>query len=420
MSSINDDEILFHQMVHSFSLDHLRKILDSIPNQSSNGNESSLRDRLIYLLTSSNLSLKSLAIQKMVDVHWLRTVEMRPLESLHVDLSNISDIAEHLLVPQNEALHFEHDLPFFKTICTLLSPLYCKSEVQIITLHKFFYIEKSTRDLIVRSWDNDTKAYKCGVILRLEQIGEKPFTDRLPFDFKVSVNGHKCLLPKSIPKSSEVSTSSTNNTIPCQSNIHIDLTEYLDLNTSSQNSLDVKWSNEISDFIVGVYVVQKLIWKNLLVNLKKRPFCVAEKTIERIKEFAESEIDLLISIQDPITKLRMKLPARGIGCTHLQCFDAIHFLQMNEQKPMWLCPLCKKRIKFKNMEIDEYFLKIIENPNLSEECENIVLSKDGTWTEKKINAVSNNLRTNNCESTNIGVIILSDSEDDDIIKNQNV
>ena len=132
------------------------------------------------------------------------------------------------------------------------------------------------------------------------------------------------------------------------------------------------------------------------------------------ENLADMDVDtMLATVKDPLTQLRMQLPARGVDCKHLQCFDAIPFLRMNEQKETWKCTLCGKQIKFENIEIDEFFLIMLQSPDLSEECENVVLFKDGTWSERNNSEFSNNCRTNDCGSTNNReVFTLSDSDDD--------
>lgn len=48
----------------------------------------------------------------------------------------------------------------------------------------------------------------------------------------------------------------------------------------------------------------------------------------------------------------MVLPIRSSQCNHVQCFDAATFLQMNEKKPTWLCPVCDKPAEFKTLVVD--------------------------------------------------------------------
>lgn len=63
---------------------------------------------------------------------------------------------------------------------------------------------------------------------------------------------------------------------------------------------------------------------------------------------------LKVTIACPLGKCRMTLPCRATTCKHLQCFDANLFLQMNERKPTWICPVCDKPTRFEDLCIDEY------------------------------------------------------------------
>lgn len=51
-------------------------------------------------------------------------------------------------------------------------------------------------------------------------------------------------------------------------------------------------------------------------------------------------------------KMRLVVPCRATTCTHLQCFDAALYLQMNEKKPTWTCPVCDKKAPYDNLIID--------------------------------------------------------------------
>ena len=51
-------------------------------------------------------------------------------------------------------------------------------------------------------------------------------------------------------------------------------------------------------------------------------------------------------------KMRMTTPCRAKTCNHLQCFDLAMYLQMNERKPTWVCPVCDKPAEFGKLFID--------------------------------------------------------------------
>ena len=71
----------------------------------------------------------------------------------------------------------------------------------------------------------------------------------------------------------------------------------------------------------------------------------------------DSEIatcSLKVSLNCPVSKCRMTIPCRPVTCSHLQCFDAGMFLQMNERKAKWVCPVCDKSAHFDVLAIDGY------------------------------------------------------------------
>lgn len=51
-------------------------------------------------------------------------------------------------------------------------------------------------------------------------------------------------------------------------------------------------------------------------------------------------------------KMRLTIPCRAVTCTHLQCFDAALYLQMNEKKPTWICPVCDKKAAYESLILD--------------------------------------------------------------------
>uniref|UniRef100_A0A8C5S4L5 SP-RING-type domain-containing protein n=1 Tax=Laticauda laticaudata TaxID=8630 RepID=A0A8C5S4L5_LATLA len=50
--------------------------------------------------------------------------------------------------------------------------------------------------------------------------------------------------------------------------------------------------------------------------------------------------------------MRLSVPCRAETCAHLQCFDAVFYLQMNEKKPTWMCPVCDKPATYDQLMID--------------------------------------------------------------------
>lgn len=75
----------------------------------------------------------------------------------------------------------------------------------------------------------------------------------------------------------------------------------------------------------------------------------------------------------------MSTPCRASTCSHLQCFDASLFLQMNERKPTWNCPVCDKPALYDNLTIDGYFQEALNSNKLLPDVNEIQLLQDGSW-----------------------------------------
>jgi len=110
---------------------------------------------------------------------------------------------------------------------------------------------------------------------------------------------------------------------------------------------------------MAVYLVSRLSSTDLLQRLRNKGVRPSEYTRglikDKLSEDADMEIattSLKVSLVCPLGKMRMQLPCRATSCSHLQCFDASLFLQMNERKPTWVCPVCDKPILYENLAID--------------------------------------------------------------------
>ena len=68
-----------------------------------------------------------------------------------------------------------------------------------------------------------------------------------------------------------------------------------------------------------------------------------------------------VTVSCPLGKMRMRVPCRPQTCGHLQCFDAATFLQMNERKPTWNCPVCDSKANYSDLLIDGYFQEVLES-----------------------------------------------------------
>lgn len=67
-----------------------------------------------------------------------------------------------------------------------------------------------------------------------------------------------------------------------------------------------------------------------------------------------------MSLKCPLSTIRINVPCRSTVCTHNQCFDALSFLQLQEQAPTWTCPVCNKVVNFEALQVDECALPNIQ------------------------------------------------------------
>lgn len=65
-----------------------------------------------------------------------------------------------------------------------------------------------------------------------------------------------------------------------------------------------------------------------------------------------SALLLTSALLPQLVKMRLSVPCRAETCAHLQCFDAVFYLQMNEKKPTWMCPVCDKPAPYDQLIID--------------------------------------------------------------------
>lgn len=76
---------------------------------------------------------------------------------------------------------------------------------------------------------------------------------------------------------------------------------------------------------------------------------VVNKTAQDPDVVATSQV---LSLKCPLSYMRLEVPCRSLSCTHLQCFDATSYLQLQEQGPQWLCPICNKSAPFDQLAVD--------------------------------------------------------------------
>ncbi|KAK6312648.1 hypothetical protein J4Q44_G00159950 [Coregonus suidteri] len=120
----------------------------------------------------------------------------------------------------------------------------------------------------------------------------------------------------------------------------LNITSLVRLSSAVPNQMSVTWAPEIGKtYSVSVYLVRQLTSPLLLQRLRMKGIRNPEHSRALIKEKLTADPDseiattsLRVSLMCPLGKMRLTVPCRAVTCSHLQCFDAALYLQMNEKE----------------------------------------------------------------------------------------
>ena len=59
----------------------------------------------------------------------------------------------------------------------------------------------------------------------------------------------------------------------------------------------------------------------------------------------------------PLSQKTMEKPARGVNCTHSQCFDLKTYITRGIKTNIWLCPICGMPVPFEDLRYDREYMK---------------------------------------------------------------
>uniref|UniRef100_A0A8V5GQ72 Uncharacterized protein n=1 Tax=Melopsittacus undulatus TaxID=13146 RepID=A0A8V5GQ72_MELUD len=209
-----------------------------------------------------------------------------------------------------------------------------------------------------------------------------PQEDHFPPNLFVKVNGKLCPLPGYLPPNKSGAE-------PKRPNRPVNITPLARLSATVPNSLVVNWSSELGrSYSLSVYLVKQLTAVMLLQKLRAKGIRNPDHSRALIKEKLTADPDseiattsLRVSLLCPLGKMRLRVPCRATTCSHLQCFDAALYLQMNEKKPTWTCPVCDQKAPYDDLIIDGLFMEIL---NSCTDCDEIQFMEDGSWCPMKL------------------------------------
>eukprot|EP00667_Euglena_gracilis_P004046 EG_transcript_4062 len=130
-----------------------------------------------------------------------------------------------------------------------------------------------------------------------------------------------------------------------------------------------------------------------LADEKKRVKGLFEPQKGRHEDEEEIEaVGLQVSLQCPLSYMRIMTPVKGFDCRHIQCFDLESFLITNlgkrkkkkdkevrdkRQGDEWRCPVCNKVLQKQDLYVDKYFLDILNKAEAA--WRNVEIKPDATW-----------------------------------------
>lgn len=278
--------------------------------------------------------------------------------------------------PVNPDVKFK-DLPFYDVLNEILKPtslVPSRGDGIIQEKELIFYLGPGD----LRKLDSNTDIQVQFRIGCLESNTEQE--DEFPSSVCIKVNKIVSNLPNPIPTNKPGMD-------PKRPRRPVDITSYVKRSTTEPQHLSVSWAatSNSKPYVTGIFLVQKQTSSVLIKRLKEIGVRNPDHTTAMIKEKLchdrDSEIatmSLRGSLICPLGKIKMTLPCRARPCTHLQCFDAALYIQMNEKKPKWICPVCDKPAVFKNLAIDGLFLDITRK--VPSECNEVQFHENGSWT----------------------------------------
>lgn len=273
-------------------------------------------------------------------------------------------------------------LPFYDLLDELIKPTSLASDNSQRFQEACYAFALTPQQVQQISSSMDISGTKCDFAVQVQLrfcLSETscPQEDHFPPNLCVKVNGKPCNLPGYLPPTK-------NGVEPKRPSRPINITSLVRLSTTVPNTIVVSWTSEIGRcFSMAVYLVRQQSSAVLLQRLRAKGIRNPDHSRALIKEKLtadpESEIattSLRVSLLCPLGKMRLTIPCRSITCSHLQCFDATLYIQMNEKKPTWVCPVCDKKAPYEHLIIDGLFMEILSSCS---DCDEIQFKEDGSW-----------------------------------------
>lgn len=159
----------------------------------------------------------------------------------------------------------------------------------------------------------------------------------------------------------------------------LDITPYSKI-SESQNVIQLNWNSD-QNLVCVLQLVECVEVTALVDSINQTRFRSLDDVMNMhltIKREAELVATMeQVSMKDPASKCRIQLPIRAENCRHIQAFDCLTYLTMNQRISIWECPVCSQPAPFNSLYVDGYFLDIITRAG---DAESVDIFADCTWS----------------------------------------
>ncbi|KAE9052100.1 hypothetical protein PR001_g816 [Phytophthora rubi] len=159
-----------------------------------------------------------------------------------------------------------------------------------------------------------------------------------------------------------------------------------------RNVVDIRTTENPSVFGFMVQIVEVRDINDLVKEVKEASKNLTYESAKQevIKSFgSEDEDDVvatvtMLSVRCPLGLCVISLPARGLHCKHLQCFDLKTFMLFSKKarSKAWRCTVCHHFIKASDLRIDPYLKKLLAEVEGEDELEEVEIFPDGSWKRR--------------------------------------
>ncbi|KAK9475905.1 PINIT domain-containing protein, partial [Lipomyces japonicus] len=264
--------------------------------------------------------------------------------------------------------------PFYALLQSLSNPQTCPARVDskgsiLSTLRlSFSQVERIKND----------SSYKIYLVSTLQEDSFKQADVNFPLSMEIRVN------QKPVAVNTKGIKNKPGTAKPA------DLTSFLVLQPDFKNTVEVYYAYTSTRYVMTFYLARKRSVLDIVTRIASGTHLSKQTVIAQIVKSNSSDDEItatssVMSLRCPLSFARIQVPIRGLRCNHVQCFDASSYIQLQEQAPVWRCPICNQLTQIENIAVDNYVDEILKTT--SADTEAVEIDPDGTWRPKGNDAI---------------------------------